>query len=160
LFFYCLYRHRVKNRSHFMSLFKRVFYSRITDLANKRSRINEAGLGEIAVSQVAVKGYEDSVLEMLGGAVDSEAELSCLISQSSREVRMLLDAFAGGYMTAPRLSSKPTTPQRSANGHFVKKTIRRETNNEFYNRVLGTAGINYEAELRAIFDIPKYHVAV
>lgn len=126
------YEKRVENKAHFMALFKRVYISRITDLANKRSR----DIPEIAISQIAQEGRELSALEFLGGGISGDAEMMCLLNRAPAEIANLIESMNAGYLRGRR--------------NRKKRNGTRETNNEFFNRMLGTDGIDYEQELRSL----------
>jgi hypothetical protein len=116
--------------------------SRIVDMANLRSKVENSGVAEVAISQIAVSGRELTALEYLGGGIDGEAELICTLKCAPAEVKALLEAVQTGKLDAPRL------PPRNAHGQFSKNGKRREQNGAFINRILGTVGIDYEALVR------------
>lgn len=151
---YCIaktrYADKVENRAHFMSLHKRIFMGMIVDLAKRRTRFVEAGLAEVCISQITRDDRQDEdqyALELLGGGIEGDAELELTLSKASEEVRALVQLVMSGKLAT-------LDNGRLANGHFGpvsrRDGLKRETTNQFYNRMLGTADIDYEEELRSL----------
>lgn len=149
---YCIckmrYAERVENKKHFMSLFKRIFSGMIIDMAKRRTNLADLGLAEVCISQITRPEAADQdqyALELLGGGVAGDAEMEMTIAKASAEVRALINLIQSG-----RLATLDNG--RLANGHFGPKMLRngmrRETTNEFYNRMLGTEGVDFEGQLR------------
>jgi hypothetical protein len=145
------YSKRVENKAHFMSLFKTVFNSIISNYANDRTAKKNAGLAEWPISDVAVPGKELVALEMLGGGVTGDQELALSLAKAPAEVQRLLDAVNDGVLTDRRFKHRKTLKtMRTPDGSYTHKVVHRETNNEFLNRMLGTIGYDYEGEVRAL----------
>src|SRR5581483_8835545 len=85
----CRARYEPANKSHFMSLVKITYLNQITDLANKRTRTLET-----TISDIASQGNEEEVLEALGGAEESDAELLALLASAPANVRAILGVIS------------------------------------------------------------------
>lgn len=143
------YQDRVENKAHFMALFKRVYFSIITNMANARTR----DIPQVAISQIAVPGMETAALELLGGGIDGDAELAATIARATGEVKLILDAvMAGTLEIKPRSHHLKRTVQSDGRVKYV--LWKRETNNEYYNRVLGTVGVDFETRVKQ-FIMPQ-----
>lgn len=130
----CRARYEPANKSHFMSLVKITFLNQITDLANKRTRTLEC-----PISDVAVLGNEEEMLEILGGFEDGDAEVMALLARAPREVQIILAA-----MNTNEGAERIRRPSR------VRQDGTRETRNEKLCRLAGVPTFDFEGALRAL----------
>lgn len=128
------YGDKVENRRHFMALFKLVYMSIIIDLANKRTAHVKAGVYDVAISRIARDGHEHDALELLAGGADDDVVLSAKLAGAPMEVKRLLEEMHAGYFTGRRCRKL--------------KDGTRETTNDFYNRMLGCKGFDFEGVMR------------
>lgn len=125
----------VRERAHFMALFKRVYASVVSDMARR----NQRDIPQMVISQLAIPGTEEAALEALGGGIDGDAELAATIAKASIEVRKLLAAINDGTFD----------DRRYAKWH-CRGGLKRETTNQFFNRVMKTVDMDYSAEVREL----------
>jgi hypothetical protein len=166
------YSKKVQNKAHFMALFKRVYWSRIVDLASDRSKTNGSVFALVidgkerawlpyaqAVTQARAATKAGKSASVVPGFAEVRVnDLYPMISQSSA-----LEFLAGGELGEGemRLKMEAASDEIKAfmddylGGYFNGRSNHkiehgRETNNAFYNRLLKTSGVNYESELRGL----------
>lgn len=130
----CRARYVPANKSHFMSLVKITFLNQITDLANKRTRTPEC-----PISDIAVMGNEEEMLEILGGSDDGDIEVMALLARAPREVQQILAAMN---------TNEGAACLRRV--YRIRQDKTRETNNERLCRIAGIPLFDFEGALRAL----------
>lgn len=124
------YGDTVKNRSHFMALFKTIYGNRINDLANSRSILGKDEIGvECAISQIGPLEGREGWMDALIGSCEQDGPLVTLMKEARFPVRPLIELFT----TEQGAEILRQYPQR-----------RRETLNSYLCRLISVDPASYD----------------